>query len=96
MKLSDALESEIAERMSIAADDEETLTRDDVLRMMVMDYDYPGTVAHYFRRELQNYGVHKGIFKAHTQQDLDRVTVSSGKKYEFKRNGVYYCFDKWI
>jgi len=91
MTFSKELEVEIAEKMDASED----AVRSICIKELMEDMDDRGLIAWDYRRELQNYGIAIGVFKEITEEDMQSIIVSSGKKYDFKRNGKYYSFDSW-
>lgn len=102
MKFSPALEAEIRYRLETKhdsydpSDPEDSLaTREDVLQELIQDSDIPDHYAASFKKELQNFQIEIGIVKASTKKQLENVTVTRGKKYDFKRGELYYRFESW-
>jgi hypothetical protein len=97
LAFSTALEEEITERLDIAHSEagNEHVDRNDIIKEMMQDMDDRETVAHEFRGELRDYGIAIGVFEPHTREQLDKITTTGGRKYEFKRDGLFYLFKSW-
>ncbi len=98
-KFSTQLENEIQYKLDIDREEpepgEDPFTRNDAIKELMQDIDIPDCPAAEFKTELENYGIEVGIFKAFTKEDLSNIMVTSGKKYDFKRNNLFYRFETW-
>lgn len=96
--LSSDLENEIGHlRQSFgeSADPGESLSRNEAIKRLMEDMDDPDLYASKFKKELEDYGAKIGIYKPYTKSQLDQITVSRGRKYDFKRGDTYYVFESW-
>ena len=96
MNIADAisgdLEAEIEDRIRGS---EGELSAADVLKELISDCDIVGTRASDFRSELRSVGISLGVWVPYTKSQLDQVYVTRGRKYCFKRNHLFYCFESW-
>lgn len=66
-----------------------------IIQMLMCEMDDPD-FSSTMRKELQDFGIKLGIFSANTKADLANIVVlGHGKKYDFKRGGIYYRFEDW-
>ena len=63
--------------------------------MIMGDCDDRCNTAWENRNEIHEYAIELGIYKEYTKEQIDLMVVSGGKKYDFKKDGKYYCFDSW-
>src|SRR5262245_26241566 len=91
------LEEEIAFRLDVYFEsNDEAIERNVIIRELMSDMDDREDVAFEFRKELQDFGIRIGIFRAYTKGELDKVVFSGhGKKYDFKRKDKFYMFESW-
>jgi hypothetical protein len=90
VKFSKRLEAEIDDRVAMRGN-----TREEAVLDLLMECDDREMVAWDFRYELRDYGIKIGVFREITPGEIERTVVSSGKAWDFKRNGKYYVFDSW-
>lgn len=94
--MSAATQEAIADKIEFAAEDGTTLTRLEAIRALLLDIEDGAAIADRslltpLRKEL----IERGVYVALTQDDLDRIQVSGGKKYDFQMAGVKYGFESW-
>lgn len=98
VKFSKPLEDEIKyvqDSFNESADEGETLSREEAIKRIMEDSDEPNHPAHNFYNELNDYAIKAGIYKEMSKQELDNTQVTSGHKYDLKKNGKFYRFDSW-
>ena len=74
--------------------DEYDRGRWEAVQMIMQDMDDISYWAILHRKELIDFGIEIGIYKAYTKYQID-ISASTGKKYDYKRGDKYYCFESW-
>jgi hypothetical protein len=77
------------------ADPGETLSRNDAIRRLLEDYTDKSHWSSEFKKELEDYQISTGIVKPYTAKQLESITVTKGKKYDFRRGDIFYRFEGW-
>jgi hypothetical protein len=103
-KLSDWLEEEISLILGCDADSEgreegdPPMTRNHAVKELMNDleeFSVETSVIRKARKDLRQLGIQLGIYREITEEEMSRVYVSCGKKYDFKLNGKWYVFESW-
>lgn len=72
----------------------EEYTRRDALQDISSECDDPEEDAT-LKRQLRAYLVACGVYRPITEEQLSRMVVMGGRKYEFSIKGTKYVFDTW-
>lgn len=97
-KFSKKLENEIKfniESGSENVDESEKISRGDAIRRVMEDMEESDHPASEFKKELQDFGIKTGIYKEYSKEQIDKITTTGGRKYNFKRGDKYYILDTW-
>lgn len=92
---SSGLQDEINHKINAAKESNEVLSEGDAIHQLLDDSDFKDHPAYQFKKELQDIGISKGVFKSYTKNQIDNIVSTGGKKYDFKRGDIYYRFESW-
>jgi len=92
--MSSPLLEEINYRIETTKESEEETTFKDELQYLISEIGEESV--RQFKKELEDIGIHLGIYKEIGIDKLKNIEVSRGKRYDIKRNGKYYIFDSWV
>lgn len=102
MTFTDSLWTEISYRFGLmletALEEKEPapLLDDETLYQIFHDMENSDAGLGPWKREIQDWWILKGVYKAVTKADLAAIQVSRGRKYDFRRGDTYYIFERGL
>jgi hypothetical protein len=94
-KMSKGLSDEVDQAIQGSHDSGEIISRWDALKQLIEDYNDKDLPAYEFREELRKIQADLGVLEPYTKEQVDRIVVTGGKKYEFKKGDIFYVFNSW-
>lgn len=95
-KFSEYIENEIEWLMDIDTEGGEGYTRAEAIKEIETQMEDNGDPSERkYLKEIRLYLISVGVYEVLSEERLAKIQVTSGKKYDFKINGVFYGFKSW-